>query len=563
MLSVIISFLYIGITSFLIGFGVCLLVKRFLKYEIKEVSAIVMAGLGSVTVYAGFVSLTGPVGGEANALLCLLCLGVFFVGRKELTDFLEEKRQAFLAGDRPVRRILLWVLLVLIMAYGCSRGYQHFDTGLYHAQSIRWIEEYGVVPGLANLHSRLGYNSSSFVLTALYSGAFLTGRSLHTAAGFLALVLAGKGFAFRGLWREKRILPSDFVRIALLWYLSIIYTEMVSPASDYFAMLFLFYILLTWIELTEKEEKNSVPYCLLCVLLCVAVTIKLSVGVLLLLVVKPAFHLLRSRNWKQILLYLGLGLFAALPWMARNVILSGWLVYPLDAIDLFSFDWKIPVGELQYDAEEIRVYAKGMTDVLKKDTPLLQWLPGWFGKLKSLEKLWVIGSAVSVPAGLVWSAVAWYRRKKETADLILVELALIAGYLVWQIGSPLVRYGYLFILAFPFFTAGLWIRELFGERGRIYRLVVIGVVLLAIYKSVGLAGNMWKYWQLDCYLWQQDYTAGDWDTYELGGEIIYVPLDAGQIGYYRFPSSPYVREDVELRGSTLKEGFRRIQPDSR
>ena len=47
-------------------------------------------------------------------------------------------------------------LLVLFFAYAASHGYLHVDTGLYHAQSIRWAEEYGAVPGLALLHNRCG-----------------------------------------------------------------------------------------------------------------------------------------------------------------------------------------------------------------------------------------------------------------------------------------------------------------------------------------------------------------------------------------------------------------------
>ncbi|EMO63800.1 hypothetical protein LEP1GSC133_1179, partial [Leptospira borgpetersenii serovar Pomona str. 200901868] len=34
-----------------------------------------------------------------------------------------------------------------------------YDSGLYHIQSIKWIQEYSVVPGLANLHGRFGFNS--------------------------------------------------------------------------------------------------------------------------------------------------------------------------------------------------------------------------------------------------------------------------------------------------------------------------------------------------------------------------------------------------------------------
>ena len=82
------------------------------------------------------------------------------------------------------------MILFFVFAYGASTGIIHYDTGLYHAQSIRWIEEYGVVPGLGNLHTRLAYNSASFCLSALYSFAFLGGQSYHCVAGFLAFLLA-------------------------------------------------------------------------------------------------------------------------------------------------------------------------------------------------------------------------------------------------------------------------------------------------------------------------------------------------------------------------------------
>ena len=58
-----------------------------------------------------------------------------------------------------VRYVIFIFVLMLLFSYGASRGYLHFDSGLYHAQAIRWIEEYGVVPGLANLHcSSIGHH---------------------------------------------------------------------------------------------------------------------------------------------------------------------------------------------------------------------------------------------------------------------------------------------------------------------------------------------------------------------------------------------------------------------
>ena len=41
-----------------------------------------------------------------------------------------------------------------------------FDDGLYHFNSIRWLNEYPIVLGLGNLHSRLAFNQSFFAYVA-------------------------------------------------------------------------------------------------------------------------------------------------------------------------------------------------------------------------------------------------------------------------------------------------------------------------------------------------------------------------------------------------------------
>lgn len=109
---------------------------------------------------------------------------------------------------------------------------------------------------------------------------------------------------------------------------------MVSPASDYFAMLVLFWVIMTWVELWEQErdcpigEKQTVPYALLSLYLVYAATVKLSTAVILLLVLYPAVLLLRQKKWLQIAGYIALGLLIAFPYLARNVLISGWLFYP-------------------------------------------------------------------------------------------------------------------------------------------------------------------------------------------------------------------------------------------
>ena len=98
--------------------------------------------------------------------------------------------------------------------------------------------------GLGNLHCRLAYNSSSFALSALYSMAFLGGQSYHCAAGWLAFVLAVICLKVLDSLRVGRLRVSDFARVMGIYYLVIIFDEMISPASDYFMVLLAFYIVI-------------------------------------------------------------------------------------------------------------------------------------------------------------------------------------------------------------------------------------------------------------------------------------------------------------------------------
>lgn len=204
----------------------------------------------------------------------------------------------------------------------------------------------------------------------------------------------------RTLAARRRVRVSDFVRVGGIYYLTVLFGEMVSPASDYFAMLLLLFILIDWLDLLESGEKEAAPYALLSLLLVFTVTVKLSAAVILLLVLKPAVQLLREKRWKEIGLYLGLGFGIALPWLIRGVLISGWLFYPFTFLDLFPVDWKIEKGYADCDSKEIQVFARLLYDVNLYGTPF----SGWAGQVVCLPegagKLWVAASAACTGWGL-------------------------------------------------------------------------------------------------------------------------------------------------------------------
>lgn len=574
MLSVIVIWLYIGITTFIIGYGVLRVITRHLPYCTLNADAYFMCGLVSVTVYAQFFSLFSGVGQAANLVLCVLCALIILVNRKA---FAETVRLMVFSTEETFSRFVFGAVLVLflIFAYGASRGMIHYDTGLYHAQSIRWIEEYGAVRGLGNLHCRLAYNSSSFALSALYSMAFLGGPSFHCAAGWLSFLLAVVCLSIGKSLRAGRIRTSDFARVMCVYYLVNIFDEMISPASDYFMVLVAFYIVIRWLDLSERGEKTILPYALLCVLGVFLMTVKLSAALILLLTVYPACRLTGEKRWGETGAYLGLGILTALPFFIRNVVISGWLVYPFTQIDLFDVVWKIPRGLADYDAREIQVWGRGYTDVAQFDMPVREWLPGWFGTLAGSDKVFVLAAVAAVAVLLAEAAYLIWRKHKEyrasltdsvarervmSPALFLAQATVAASFLFWLCTSPLIRYGCVWV----YLTAAVVFGGLYeavmrfadgGWRMASGRTVSALIVLLLIYKGAALARETAGSYVNDYWLVQKDYDNYETRPYEIAGVTFYCPIAGDQVGYSSFPSSPS-EAGIGFLGEGISDGFR-------
>ena len=135
-----------------------------------------------------------------NIILAVVCILIVVLLRKELLDY---ARNTWASTSKNQKIGVL--VLAVVVCYFTSRGHFVYDTNLYHAQAIRWLEEYGIVKGLANIQSRAAYNSSAFCLSALYSMKYIFGQSMHTLQGFMGLILAvmclDLGKVFKGINR--------------------------------------------------------------------------------------------------------------------------------------------------------------------------------------------------------------------------------------------------------------------------------------------------------------------------------------------------------------------------
>ncbi len=553
MLTILFNWIYVAITVFCLGAGFATLVEKRLGYRIKRTDSLWMTGIVIATVYAQYFSLITKVGLLANLILIGVCLVIVVLCRHSIVSYLRDAWQ----GTSTVKKLMIGLLFV-VWAYFTSRGYMHYDSDLYHGQSIRWIEEYGVVPGLGNLHERFAYNSASFALSALYSMKFLLGYSMHAMSGFFALLLSITALDIGKSWKRKKFLLADYARIGAIYYLTTIIEQVVAPASDYSIMCMVFFIVIKWLDMLEEREQSIVPYALLCVAGVYALTLKLTAGLILLLLIKPAYMLIKEKRIKEILLYLSMGLLVAIPWFARTVVISGWLLYPFSALDLFDVDWKISTWKVDYDSAHISMYGKGIYDWTQMNAPVWEWIPNWFRTtLFTMEKLLILGAVLCMVlfAGLsIWVLA---KKKWQELDTMLVLGTMFCSYLFWQLSAPLMRYGYAYVLLLDFLIIG-WILMKTGWN-KLEKLAYGVIVVYGVYKLFTVGEYISTTYLQGYYIWQQDYGTYEMNAYPVGDEIIYSTVSGDRTGYEYFPAIPNVPM-VELRGEGFDEGFRSTTP---
>lgn len=411
MAVVIISWFYIGILSFLIGFsGYMFLRKRWKQLPPFSVLSVIIMGIAVITVYAEFVSIFYKISALAHLFMAAVAVASGVVNRRRIYEYFREKHI----------RISLWEAvfycgLVVFFAFFASRGEFHTDTNIYHAQNIRIYEEYGLIKGMANLQLHYGYNSAYLAFAAIFSMKWLLPWSLHTTTGFIAAVMGLDACRHLKTFGSRRHHLSDAGYVSVLIYDLVILVRSMSPATDFTTMLFALFFMTRWLKAAEQDAPDIV-YAFLCVFAVFVGTMKLSAIAAAAAFVYPCCLLVKRRQWKDIFMCLLAGVCVLAPFLIRNVLISGWLVYPFDKIDLFDVVWKVPVEYLITDSDQIKVWARCLYDVDKVNLPLREWLPVWWDGQARYEQYLIYACVVGGgTCALAFSAQSMAQKEDQCA----------------------------------------------------------------------------------------------------------------------------------------------------
>lgn len=560
MISVLFSWIVIFTVSLLLGYGGVKLIYGNNREWTGELDVYLVFGLMLINVYAEFFSLFYKVG-------ILACFILFVLGIMTIFCIVKSKHKpniscskgylAELIRGRKWQILLICTVVAATLFWTC-RTPDFVDTALYHAQAIRWIEEYGVVPGLGNLHNRFAYNSAFMPLQALFGLKWISGQSLHTVNGYVCALAVVYAIGTNNLVNGKSIRLSDLLKIATLFYVYYCRSIIASPSPDTLAMLLVLYICIKWSEYAEKDIKDAIPYTCLCVFAIWAATVKLTAAVCIIFAVYPAVLLIKNRRWGEMTGNILLGLIVVIPWLARNVIISGYLLYPYPQIDLFNVDWKMLASVCEWDAKEIIVWGREVHQVSLYDLPILKWFPGWVRSSADKVMLSVPG-LISATILAVYVCYNIVRCKKINIKYYILFVYSIIAQAAWLFSAPLIRYGMVYLLI-PICEVVWIVLEWRKNSLRLqYGIKILAVLLLVTILSI--YNCSWDRFTgyLKSPVMQTDYEWRLTDSVEIAEGIrVWYPVEDALSSYDVFPCVPYISmvEKLELRGDGLADGFR-------
>jgi hypothetical protein len=558
-----------------------LLVAGALILVTWAVIGIVLVGVGSIAL-----RVIGPEYGPCDAFWMGLCISVAILQLWSLLFAVTWAGSALVGcvgitgvmihfsrltgrlrnGLQELRGAVVAALAIgLFIAVRTAGPCDYSDTGLYGAQAVRWAMTYPVVPGLANLHGRLGFNSSVFLCIAALNHGLWKGLAYHIFTGFLLLAACATMLpAWFRLVRGVALGPQDWfnciLAIPLLFWASrgvLVGTLTDEPAA------IVCLIAAGMILGNGPGDHGRSPHesILAAILAALAVTFKLSTAVFALFLWCVAISLIwRLKDQappqkKYVAIALAFSAMIAIPWCVRGSILSGYPIYPSTLLSL-PVDWKQPGGLVNWYAAGIQSYARNPNASFLAETRGWAWVWPWAQRILRNRISFQVPAFLALSGATAVGIAKWRGRNTVKGPWLRVTAASLAGMLFCLWAAPDPRFGQ-FAIWTTAGTLGAWgIAALGAESAGSVRTISAGLLGLFV-------------WCMMSFGWRPPYQqllaakplmrlpdAALTSRSTLSGLRVHLPTESDRCWDAPLPCTPYFDETVHLRdGQSLRDGF--------
>ena len=473
--------------------------------------------------------------------------------------------------QNPIRIVFISFIVLVISAWVAARAMLNpsvYDSGLYHFNTIRWINTYAIVPGLGNLHGRLAFNQSFFTYVASlnFFPYFNHGRSLANSFLFLLVIVTLIPSFISIISRPSLLIEThpfryafDFFILPVVVFLGLSSNGIASPSPDLTSTLLqlvIFTVLIHGIEeWNDGQKKQDYRAFFLIVMATTAVTIKLSNLVfsasIIVFALAYTWHSSHHR-YRSIMIILIPPFIITLVLIFRGYILSGAPLYP-STIGYISLDWSVPIDKVINEANCVFSWARQPRNHWSKVLGSWDWLEPWFSNIsKSNSKRCFVlyPFFIAIVTYAMTFLIRYFKkcrgiRYNESAVLI----PLISGLIYWFFTAPDPRFAHALFYLFSISSILLFLLTMrHTVATKTYCLIFFTFFLIGSFpflgyeithisnlKSVSISG------------WQTVRTVSLKKQKTNTGILVYTPMKGDQCWDSPLPSTPYFNSSLRLR----------------
>jgi hypothetical protein len=409
--------------------------------------------LSTLTIWLGFcvvlsvlelINLFVPINWSVTiGIAAVGCFGLWYKTIPPLKNVLNVLTVALKRYPWQSLIVAIMILLWCLRAMGTPNNY---DSGLYHFQSIRWLNEQPIVLGLGNLHWRLALNQAYFGFLALLNFAPFWNKG-YAAGGLFILLLTL--LTVIEVAQKQSAQWKFSIGIVLFISLGFVAASTVNPSPDNAVTLLEIVLFLYLLNLARSVSRGSqldadFEHCARAILfLCTAVVlIKLSslgfalgsvLCLLLILIYTKSYA--RVMNLRMIVI-LSLFLFVH---SLRGYLLSGAPLFPSTILGAWDLSWAVPKHIAIFETDFIFSWARIPSVEFFNQTALVEgWFVAWLTKLSPLIKLMF---TVSILLMLI-NGIRLLKGKGVNRNSVeyLLYLPVLFGLFFWFVTAPDVRF---------------------------------------------------------------------------------------------------------------------------
>lgn len=442
------------------------------------------------------------------------------------------------------------------------------DTNIYHVQIIKWFNEYGTIPGIANLFPRYGLGSNWFNLISIFKIPFFSNNNytwLNTTTVIWFFVWLAGNWKFHQKNTSASVSSKILSHLYLLLIVFCLFEwELFRDAAnstnyDFIVTALTIVIVLFLIEeilLPPITKKFSFLFAITCISL---IPLKLSGAFAILLLL---YYLLSFKKTKYWIYCFITGLLITIPFIIKNYIITGYPFFPA-SLSLPSPEWQVPIAMTDYLRQYIHVtnrfYNASIDYTQIPELMHKNWISIWFSGILIQQKIIVLGALTSI--SVILFKPSFLHDTKKLRILFLLLLLMAAG---WFFSAPSPRFGYGVLLILAFFPACLFLGRYISTR--LHQPVIIVSIAIScfyIYKKSSPIRNSPVH-----LLYPIAVDKPPVKKINLDGIDVYLPeiINNGWMRDCYDTEVPCIyQENIYLhpRGTSIKDGFKMTgQPDS-